>query len=328
MFDFLFIYVGEDELVFFLDIFGDAFSGYTFRQRSTFGLYMSVLNIRKKHQSRKYIYPLMLLPPGIDLHEALARFRADMAQLEAGVVMQVYPESGDQPVAVPVKAVIGILSGDHVQACANACHGGIACNMNCRMCFSTKEDRIEFDDSILEWKKTRREAQFEALKAQILLQAGNGATPARINRIRSLYGVTMDELPYGEFVDPFTQAFACVGHMIDLGLLSRLLAFMLKWIPPRMWPTFVARLESLEYPRGWVRLPPFRSKLTGRLSQPMKIVLKLSLFAPILLPGLVPDDVLDLTLSLVRLRAMLMRNDHTDQSIAAVSLMCKQHIYF
>ena len=294
--------------------------------RSTSGVYMSVSNIRNKYKySRRHMYTLMLLPPHVSLREALQPLRRDLNLLEAGVKMEMFQGDGKEAKVVTVHGAISMLIGDHVQACANCCHLGNNANKNCRMCMTDKADRMHCSPTILEHSMTRCISQSRAIINQMNFQIGRGASASRIKQVYGFYGIYPSPLPFDDLVDPYRQSFPCVGHCLDLGLLGKLITFMLTNLSSAHTNIFQCRVKCIEYPRGWTRLPPFVSKLKGKLTEPMKVMRKLGMHAYQLFCGIAPTDVLDLTLDLVHLRNMILAEGHDQDTIADVSYEYHHH---
>ncbi len=282
---------------------------------------VSFSNIRVAYKySRKYVFTLMLLPPHVSLHEALAPLRRDLAELERGISVQVHPPPhGQEAQTITVTGSVSMLLADHVQACSNCCHLGNNANLNCLSCLMKKEDRLVYSPDVLNYNMTRNLSQHAVMLQQMHRQMGPLPSAGRVREVKSLYGISTDPLPFGNTVDPFTQSFPCVGHAMDLGLMGRLTNFMLSLLSQREHREFVARQTNLDYPRGWTRLPTFKSKMKGRLGEPIKVTKKLGLLAFYLFQGLVPPDVLSLVSSLLELRSRIMMRGHTGASISFVS---------
>ncbi len=302
---------------FWIEVFIDSFAGYAFRKRSTTGVYASFSNIRSRYRSnRDNIYTLMLLPPRVSLYEALAPLRRDLHILERGLDVMLF--DGQRSRSVRVWGAVSVLVADHVQACHNCNHLGNTANKNCRFCFIDKEERMMFDTSILSFQMTRTLPQMDAVREQMSLEIGANTSASALRQVKTKYGVSLDPLPFGSIVDPFQLSFPCVGHALDLGLMCTLLTFLLNKLNTANHITFVGRMKALNYPRGWTKLSPYTKKLTGKLSEPMKIIRKLSMFSYMLFTGLVPNDILNLTMGLLRLRGWIMQRGHDADSIQRV----------
>ncbi len=300
----------------------DAFNGYDLKNRSTTSVSMSISNIRSKYKyDKKYIQTLMLLPPYVDLYEALAPVRRDLAELERGIMVSVHPDAHGEVKVIRVVGAASILLGDHVQACENCSHLGNHANLNCRSCLMNKAERFEFGPRILNFDMTRNSFQRSAILVQVARQSGPFPSANRLRELRTMYGISTGPLPFGDLLDPYLQSFHCVGHAVDLGLMSRLIAYGISRLNPASLNVLVARMSNMEYPRSWKRLPAFKSKLVGRLGQPMVVTKKLGLSGYYLFTGLIPNDLLALINELLEVRAHIMRLNHTDATIARVGIL-------
>ncbi len=304
-----------------VEVFIDSFKPYE-KNRSTTGVYIGFSNVRSKYKyNRRQMYTLMLLPPHVPLFEALAPLRRDLGILESGIIVDLHPKGSGEAKQVRVTGAVSMLISDHVQACANSCHMGNQAKKNCRMCMADRSQRFETSRQILDFTQSRCLGQAAAVVEQINLTLGAEPSAAKVKSTRSLYGVTTGPLPLGNYVDPFRQSIPCIGHCLDLGLMSRILAFTMKRLTLANLGEFNTRLKSMDTPRGWVKLTPYTAKLKGRLGEPMKTSRKLALCAFYLLEGLVESDLLALVTSLLDVRASLMQRGHTDGTIALVNII-------
>ena len=239
----------------------------------------------------------------------------ELQQLEAtGIDIQQFPDGR----TVRVFGALSLLLNDHPQACFNCSHLGNNAVKNCRMCLVDKNDRLDFCSRVLEHHMTRRAAQSDLIRAQMDLELGSMPSTREVQEVRRKYGLTRLDPPFGGAADAHQQCVVCIGHCIDVGLLKLLLNCMLKNVKTTQRELFKARVRALELPRGWT---PFGERLInfdGKFSQPMATVRKLAFFSDTLFGGLVPNELIDLTMGLVSLRAQIMKSGHTTESVAKV----------
>ena len=164
-------------------------------------------------------------------------------------------------------------------------------------------------------------SQAVMIKAQIEDEIGPNPSQYQIGQIQQKYGISRAPFPFDHLVDPFRQAFPCVSHCIDLGLMLRLFTFMLKSLDREKKIAFQVRAASVEVPRHWTRLPTFATKMKGRLSEPMTVVRKLSMFVHTLFSGLVNNRLLELALQLRSVRTLILHPHHTNETIESVSFI-------
>jgi hypothetical protein len=255
----------EGEPFFWIEVYTDGFETFSTRSRSATGLYVGFTNLKRAHRyNEDHIHTLMLLPPGIELNEALAEFTKDTQRLTAGIDIPMYPDGR----VSRIKAAIAFLVGDHPQQCHNCSHLGNNSVKNCRFCMVNKVARTKFDLGILDWQNTRSSAQSDAIRTQMQHEFGDQPSQSKKEVIRRQYGIR-EQLPvlHG-LVDPHRQGLICVGHCIDLGLLSRLVEAMVGQVEAEDTLQIVeSRLNAFPYPREWSRVTSKLLCLKGRKKQ-------------------------------------------------------------
>ena len=262
----------------------------------------------------------MMLPPHVKLYDALAKLREEIEELQRGIEVVCYP--GGEENRTLAYGAISMLIGDHPQQCENATHLGVPATKNCRSCMVSKQYRTDINQAVTDFHLARSLPQATAVKTQMIEELGSNPTSHRIGIVQGKYGLSISPFPFEGLVDPFRQAFPCVSHAIDLGLMLRLISFMMKTLSPSSKRAFQLRVACLDYPRKWSKLPSFTSKFKGKLSEPMKVVKKLSMFGHVLFAGLVDQRLLDLLFELVRVRSMILDPHHTDETIEEVLPQC------
>jgi hypothetical protein len=285
---------------------------------------MSFANLRERHKyKQQHVHTLMLMPPGVDLREALVQFRQEMKSLEAGVKVRMYPD-GKETI---VKGALAYVNADHVQACINCGHMGNNAFMNCRYCLVHKSNRLNVEFPVLEWQHTRTEAQGIEFIRQMKVTMGPAPSEHKKQQIRLHYGIREREWPLYGLLDAFRQGLICLGHLIDLGLLSRLIDEMIaKVLSNGTLEILESRLNSFEYPPGWCRLTSKIILLKGRKMKPMGIALQIGLMAPHLFQGLVDPRLLLLVSSLLHLRREILNPHHSNDTIARTQKIGKEWI--
>ncbi len=174
----------------------DAFNGFDLKNRSTTSVSMGISNMRTKYKyDRKHIYTIMLLPPHVDLHEALAPVRRDLEALEQGIDVQVHPDHNNEVKTVRVFGAVSMLLADHVQACANSCHLGNNAKRNCRSCLMNKDQRFDFGTRFLDHDMIRSLAQRLVILSQMARQAGANPSATRQGTSRPCMAYRMHHSP-------------------------------------------------------------------------------------------------------------------------------------
>lgn len=119
-----------------LAIFADGFKDE--RGRSPVGVYAHGLNIRSGMRSLDaFKMKICVIPPGVDLFEALAPLRRDLALFERGFVWW-------DPISHKTRNLVGrvaVMPADLMQLYTNVRHGGNACTWNCPNCLIHVQDR-------------------------------------------------------------------------------------------------------------------------------------------------------------------------------------------
>lgn len=119
--------------------------------------------------------------------------------------------------------------------------------------------------------------------------------------------------------------------MMILGLMNGLLGTMIQSMSSKQKKIAALRIRDFPYPRGYNKLSPaviLRHSSTAKLNQPMSTIKKLALLSVSLFSGLVPDDILELLLQLLDLKAAIFRSPHSDQSIAEVDVDWSCLVFF
>ncbi len=228
---------------------------------------------------------------------------------------------------VKIKAAMSCIIADHVQACYNCEHMGNNAEKNCRYCMASKAQRTDVDLPILEWRMTRTNDQSVEFVKQ--MHAAMGPNPTDNKRADTCYEYGIREktpLFFGT-IDAHQQSLICIGHLINLGLLSRLIDEMIAQVLSNGTLDVVeARLDSFNYPPGWTRLTTKVLLLKGRKMKPMAVALKIGLMSDHLFQGLVDPYLLLLTRSLLKVNSSIMNPHHTDDSIATTQREGKEWI--
>ena len=307
-----------------MEIFIDGFGAYNTRTRTTTGVYISFANIRSKYKyTREYIYTYMVIPPGVELKEALAPLVADLKELEEhGMEVAMFPDGK----MIRLFGAPAYILSDHVQACQTIGHCGNNSLKNCRCCMVDKKDRCVFDKSIIEHDHTRNTAVSRAQRAQMRIRMGANPSAFAKSCIQRLYGLYVDPSVFDTVLDVHQMTMPCVGHALDIGICKRLVIALLDAVRECDYHIFRARLEGIEWPRGWSKVTLGMITKTGRLAQPMSSYRKIAMMATQLFNGLVPQELLDLTMGMVKLRGMIMQEGHSLQSVAETQAYGKSWI--
>ncbi len=303
-----------DHFVWF-ELFIDGFGSYTTRTRNTTGIYVSFANLRNEVKyTRKYIYTVSLIPKGVALADALVPLVEELQKLEdEGVEVEMYP-TGER---VRVHASIAYILSDHVQACSTIGHIGNNAIMNCRCCLVEKDDRCLFSKALLDHDMTRNEGVSAAQRRQMQWSLAGSKSKSQSKTINTEYGLYPESSPLSRILNVHGQIMPCVGHAIDLGLGERLVRSIIRNLTEDQVVVFKARLANIAWPRGWSAVTYAMLTKSGKLAQPMSTCRKMLMLAGYLLEGLVNPELIDLCMGLVKLRGMIMKRGHTDESVAA-----------
>ena len=145
--------------------------------------------------------------------------------------------------------------------------------------------------------------------------------------VRREFGIREQAPPFRGLADGHKQGLICVGHLINLGLLSRFIDEMIAQVISNGTLEIVeARLNAFEYPSTWPRLTTKVILLKGRKMKPMSVALQIGLMAPILFQGLVDPQLLLLTSSLLRVLRLIMNPHHSDETITETQTMTREWI--
>jgi hypothetical protein len=246
------------------------------------------------------------------MYEALAQLRRDLVRLEKGIQIKMHPDGAIRT----VRCLVAQLNADSVQVSANCGHLGNAAIKNCPFCMVSKGARAVFTKGILDWRMTRTDLQSQVIRAYMAEVLGSHPTKKLVEELRKLFGITELDHAFDGVADPHRQSIPCIGHLIDLGLMARLLdAMLLQIISQGHIAILEARLDAFLYPRTWDRFSTKVVLLKGRKMKPMTLSRKLALAATSLFQGLVDPYLLELVNGLLSLRGAIMNKHHTDATI-------------
>ena len=266
-----------------VEIFVDAYGYLTTTTRSTCGVYISFSNIRTRFKhSGNYIRTHTLLPPGIVLADAMKPLKDELKELEQmGFEVPMYPDGK----TIRVYGATSFLISDHPQACFNCSHLGNNEKKNCRMCTIDISKRSKCDIKLLDFEHTRREAQSDVIRTQLQDELGVNPPDSLVSKACTKYGISNVLPPFHGIADSHQQSFVCIGHAIDVGLLRRLVNFMMTKVRPIHHEVLTIRLKHLELPRGWIPFGSHFLNFKGKFSQPIIAVRKLTYFTNCLFGG-------------------------------------------
>ena len=101
---------------------------------------------------------------------------------------------------------------------------------------------------------TRTDLQSQVIRAYMAEVLGSHPTKKLVEELRKLFGITELLHAFDGVADPHRQSIPCIGHLIDLGLMARLLdAMLLQIISQGHLAILEARLDAFLYPRTWDR---------------------------------------------------------------------------
>ena len=156
------------------------------------------------------------------------------------------------------------------------------------------------------------------IRAQLQDELGVNPPDSLVSKACTKYGISNIPPPFHGIADSHQQSFVCIGHAIDVGLLRRLINFMMTKVRPIHHEVLTIRLKYLELPRGWIPFGSHFLNFKGKFSQPMIAVRKLAYFTNCIFGGLVPNDLIALTMNLLFLRNDIMKKGHSLQSVKKV----------
>jgi hypothetical protein len=258
----------------------------------------------------------MLIPPEVDLKDALAPVCKDLIKLQKGVTLKEFKDN--RCIDIEVKGGISCIIADHPQACDLSRHLGVNANQNCRLCWSDKFDRSNFSTSILHHENTRRRTQTDVIVAQTkeLLE-----TKYSINRQRELQkmsGIRATQCPLqGVDVDPHIQCFPDIDHLLDLGLTKVLFDYINSTLSVKQLDDIKLRYESLSLPAGWSRIN-LNLKSGSKKMKPMTFMRKLAILGCFLYKDLIDKKLQKLLVDLLKLRGQILAPFQTNASIQEV----------
>lgn len=153
-----------------------------------FCLFYYYCHYRSQHRRcQKYVFTLMLIPPGIDFYAAMAPIREEIKKLEAGIEIMVLGHQGAHKKTI--KGSISCLIGDHPQGIEYSRHLGVGASLGCRFCTVCTELRSCWVHSILEYKETRRREQTDVIVRQIREEKALEKRTSYLSKISTKYGI-------------------------------------------------------------------------------------------------------------------------------------------
>ena len=248
-----------------IELFLDGFGTYVSGGEQT-GLYMRLANvIDKRKNDPSLIAPLCFFPRIVDQHEAMKFVAEELVTLKEGINIRDCLTNSD----FKIKGILFQVIADLPQASKNSNHGGTACNLNCRNCWTPKEDRVKWNENIIDHVYTRRKEQtkviFELTKS---LETKKSKTEAR-----SATGVSLKKGPFYDIdFDTHSLQFQEPMHLIDLGIIGSIICAMSKNMSPDQQQQCQNKIEKFCYPSNWIKIPGdllsrLKKKANPKLSQ-------------------------------------------------------------
>lgn len=231
---------GLDQPHHYLSIYIDAYKTKTSHNQSSEGVYMSILNT-----SRREIFTLMVLPPGCDLHEALAPLRRDLIKLQKGI----YVYDVATQTIVNTRAYVAAFVADTIQADKTCRSLGNAGLVHGRTCSAKKRDYADSKHDCNDYTCLRRLEQSNIVLLQQKEEVDqHGTSTADIQRH---YG--LKDKPFlfeGVQCDPHKQSFWDIDHLFWYGVSKLVFDLELDRLYPRHRHEVLARLQAFPWPAG------------------------------------------------------------------------------
>ena len=309
-----------------MELFIDSFGVYSTRNTSVSGIYISFFNIRRgvKH-IQDNIQTVMLIPANVNLDDAIKPVRDDLITLYKGFKAPAYEDGKIRE--VEVKGALSIIVADHPQACEISRHLGVPAQMNCRICWTTKEERAKYSDKCFNYRYTRRRVQTDLIVQQMRQQLEIRYTKTKQNKLQHDTGIRCEDCPLrGVEVDPHLQCGPDFDHFFDLGICLRLFNFICHSLTSQEQQQVEVRLKGINMPRGWNNFS-INLKSVSKKMKPMSYVRKLCILGIYLFKSLIPEDIEKLMRRMIKLRGMLLLATQTDETIAQVFLFLFMYIF-
>ena len=121
-------------------------------------------------------------------------------------------------------------------------------------------------------------------------------------------------------MDPHIQAFPDFDHFMDLGLVTRLFAFITNSLTNAQKEEIETRLTCLTLPRGWNKINLNLHSSSKKL-KPMTYMRKLCVLGLYLFQGFIEAPIRSLLVNLLHLRGMILDPYQNGETIQKVSYM-------
>jgi hypothetical protein len=195
---------------------------------------------------------------------------------------------------------------------------GVAANKNGRECWCTKKTRFKFTKIILEHDQTRTKPQTDLIVQQLQNQR-HLVSNAALKEKMTLCGIRLTKDPFENLqIDAHIQVFPDIDHLLDLGILKRILDYIVGNLEAKQIASIEKRYQDLELPLGWNRIY-LNLKSTSKKMKPMTYNRKLAVLAVYLFRGFMNKTIEELLIGLLKLRSSLLASFQTDQSVSEVS---------
>jgi hypothetical protein len=234
-----------------LEIFLDKYTSKSSRNRSTMAVYASYSNVCRVYKHfPDFTDVLMLLPPGVNLEEALTPLRRDIQELEKGFNFR----DGDGKTKL-IEGGISLLPADLVQVSQNCRHGGVASTYPCPQCYALQEDFQTADFNLNHQDNLKSGVGLEILiEAVERKRKEDQLSESQTNELRKRIGNVLLRQQIFEKIDIPMISFKEPQHLFLANLFPSLVNEIIALIPKRNREELFVRIRDIPWASQATRL--------------------------------------------------------------------------